>query len=68
MKIGYDKKVDVAYIYLDEIIKDGEVKKTIEFNENIILDFNEKGELLGVELLEVSKVLNKKVISEAQQI
>jgi len=60
MKIGYDKKVDVVYIYLDEIIKDGEVKKTIEFNE--------KGELLGVELLEVSKVLNKKVISEAQQI
>ena len=57
MKIGYDKKVDVVYIYLDEIIKDGEVKKTIEFNEKV--------ELLGVELLEVSKVLNKKVISEA---
>ena len=65
MKIEYDKDVDAAYIYLKIPIKDGEVKKTIELNENIILDFDDKGKLLGVEILDASKVLNKEVLLEA---
>jgi len=52
MKIEYDKEVDAAYIYLEYPIKEGEAKKTIELNENIILDFNENGKLLGVEILD----------------
>ena len=66
MKIEYDEEVDAAYIYLEYPIKDGEAKKTIELNENIILDFNENGKLLGVEVLDASKLLNKKVLQEAQ--
>ena len=66
MKLEYDKEVDAAYIYLGSSIKDGEAKKTIELNENIILDFDDKGKLLGVEILDASKILNKKVILEAQ--
>ena len=62
----YDKDVDAAYIYLDYPIKDGEVKKTIGLNDNIILDFNNKDKLIGVEILDASKVLNKKVLEEAQ--
>jgi len=31
-------------------------------------DFDEKGKLLGVEILDASKILNKKVILEAQEI
>ena len=65
MKIEYDKEVDAAYIYLKYPIKDGEAKKTIELNDNIILDFDEKDKLLGVEILDASKVLNKKVLIEA---
>ncbi|MEK6952064.1 MAG: DUF2283 domain-containing protein [Nanoarchaeota archaeon] len=66
MKFEYDKEVDAGYIYLDYPIKDGEAKKTIELNENIILDFDEKGKLLGVEILNASKVLNKKTLLNAQ--
>ena len=36
----YDKEVDAAYIYLQYPIKEGEAKKTISLNENIILDFD----------------------------
>lgn len=68
MRLEYDKEVDAAYIYLEQSIKDGEVKKTIELNENIILDFDDKGKLLGVEILDASTILNKKVILEAQEI
>ncbi|MBS3158021.1 DUF2283 domain-containing protein [Candidatus Woesearchaeota archaeon] len=66
MKLEYDKEVDAAYIYLDQPLKEGEAKKTIELNENIILDFDDKGKLLGVEILNATKVLNKKVLLEAQ--
>ena len=66
MKFEYDKSVDAAYIYLEHPIKQGEVKKTIELNENIVADFDKKGKLLGVEILNASKVMNKKVLVEAR--
>lgn len=58
--------MDAAYIYLESPIKEGMVKKTIELNNNIILDFDKEGKLIGVEVLDASKVLNKRVILEAQ--
>lgn len=65
MKIEYDKEVDAAYIYLEYPIREGEVKKTIELNDNIVMDFDSDGKLIGVEVLNASKVLNKKVLVEA---
>lgn len=66
MKFEYDKEVDATYIYLKHPIKEGEAKKTIELNKNIIIDFDSKGKLLGVEILDASKVLNKKELLKAQ--
>ena len=66
MKLEYDKEVDAAYIYIQYPIKDKMAKKTIELNENIIIDFDNKGKLLGVEILNASKVMEKKVLIEAQ--
>lgn len=66
MKFEYDKEVDAAYIYLVYPPKEKQVKRTKELNENIMLDFDDKGKLLGVEILNASKILNKKVLLEAQ--
>ncbi len=66
MKFEYDKEVDAAYIYLKYPIKDGEAKRTIELNDSIIVDFDDKGKILGVEILGASKIMNKKVLVEAQ--
>lgn len=66
MKLEYDKEVDAAYIYIEYPIKEGEAKKTIELNEDIILDFDGKGKLLGVEILNASKIMNKRVLLESQ--
>lgn len=68
MKFEYDKDADATYIYLEDSIADGEVNKTIELNDNIILDFDKNGKLLGVEILNASKLLNKKSLLEAQSI
>ena len=64
MKLEYDKDVDAAYICIDDTVKSGKVKKTIELNDNIILDFDENDKLIGVEVLSASKILSKKVLSE----
>jgi uncharacterized protein YuzE len=68
MKFTYDKEADAAYIYLEESIADGEAEKTIELNENIIVDFDKKGKLLGIEILSASEILNQKSLVEAQLI
>lgn len=65
MKLEYDKQVDAAYIYIEHTIKDGEAKKTIELNNNIILDFDDKGRLLGIEILNASKIINKEALAKA---
>lgn len=68
MKFEYDKQVDAAYIYLQYPIKHGEAKKTIALNDNIIMDFNKNNKLIGVEVLNASKVLTRKVLVHAKAV
>jgi len=65
MKIEVDKDVDAAYVYLDEGIENGEVAKTIEVNDNIVLDFNSEDKLLGIEVLNASGVFSEDLIRKA---
>ena len=46
MKIEYDKEANAAYVYLEFPIEKGEAVKTIELNENIVLDFNSENKFL----------------------
>lgn len=66
MRFEYDKEVDAGYIYVVEDVKNGEAVKTIQLNDNIILDFDKNGKLLGVEILDAKKVLSEKVLAEGQ--
>jgi uncharacterized protein YuzE len=63
MKIEIDKEVDAAYIYAKDEINDGEVVRTIEVNADIILDFDENGKLIGIEILNASKNLTKEFLN-----
>ena len=65
MKIEYDKKADAVYIYLKFPIEEEECKKTVELNENIILDYDSSNRLTGIEILNASKILSQKAIEEA---
>ncbi|MBI3032888.1 DUF2283 domain-containing protein [Candidatus Woesearchaeota archaeon] len=66
MKIEYDKDVDAAYIYIEFPIKEGDAVNTVKINDNIIVDFNKQGKLLGVEVLDARKFLSKNVLQHAQ--
>ena len=68
MRFEYDKEADAAYIYLEDSIDNGEAKKTIELNDNILVDFDKNGKLLGIEILSASKILHQKSLIEAQSI
>ena len=51
MKISYDKQVDAAYIRLSEQEPSG----VIEISEGINVDVTDKGEIVGIEMLDASK-------------
>jgi uncharacterized protein YuzE len=64
MEMTYDKTADAAYIYLNHHTKRREVKKTIPASPNIILDYDAKNKLIGIEILSASKVVDRKAIHE----
>ncbi|MBI2580182.1 DUF2283 domain-containing protein [Candidatus Woesearchaeota archaeon] len=51
MKIRYDPDADAMYITLRE----GEVHRTSEVDKNTIIDFDEKGDVVGIEILFVKE-------------
>ncbi|MDP4012855.1 MAG: DUF2283 domain-containing protein [Candidatus Nanoarchaeia archaeon] len=51
MKVRYDPDADAMYITLN----DDEVDVTRKLDDNTLLDFNKKGELVGIELLFVKE-------------
>ncbi len=66
MRITYDKEAGAAYVYIKYPIQRGEASKTVEVKENIILDFDRKGKLLGVEILNARKLLPSIVLRKAE--
>ncbi len=52
MKITYDSDADAMYIYLDEEAK---VDRTKEVDKDVIVDYDNKGKIIGVELLFVKE-------------
>lgn len=61
MKIHYDPEIDVLYI-----AKEGEENEVVEIHPGISLELDEKGELIGIEILNASKLL-KDVIKPLEQ-
>ena len=53
MKIEYDREADALYVHLSE--KPKKVAKSREVEDGIILDLDAKRQLLGIEVLDVSR-------------
>ncbi len=51
MKIEYSKEADAIYVYFKEEF----VAKSKEIEDGVVIDFDEKGQLIGIEVLDVSK-------------
>lgn len=49
MKVHFDEKADVIYFRLD----DSRIVESQEVQPGIVLDFNEKNQVVGIEILQV---------------
>lgn len=56
-KVYYDKKHDILWLY----IKSGVEEEHREITPDISLELGEKGELLGIEIYNASKILGSKL-------
>lgn len=65
MKITYDKKANSAYLYVKNKIAKGEVKQTLALNDELILDFDAKKKLIGIEILNAVKLIPADVLKVA---
>ncbi|HCR52314.1 TPA: DUF2283 domain-containing protein [Candidatus Kaiserbacteria bacterium] len=55
MNINYDKVADAIYMTL----RKGKVARTVEMKEQLIVDLDKKGNILGIELLDAGNQLQK---------
>lgn len=62
-KIYYDKKTDVLWLN----IKSGPLEKYNEISPGVAVELDKNGELLGVEILNASKVLGPKLGFDSSQ-
>jgi uncharacterized protein YuzE len=55
MKLQVDKKTDALYFRLD----DGKIIESLETSPGVILDYNENNEVVGIEILHLSRRTEK---------
>lgn len=60
MKVQYDKTADAMYIYLSK----GKVQKTVKISDRAFVDVDKKGNVIGMEVLDISKQIPKKEIGK----
>ena len=51
MKIEYSVDVDALYVYFQEV----EVAKSMEPNDGVLVDLDDRGEVVGIEILDASE-------------
>ncbi|KKO19031.1 MAG: DUF2283 domain-containing protein [Candidatus Brocadia sp.] len=59
MRIEYDKEADALYIQL----KETRVFDNIDIEDGVTIDIDEKGHIIGVEILDATKKLSRKDLS-----
>jgi uncharacterized protein YuzE len=61
MRVTYDKDADAAYIYFHSPARSGESARTVPLSdvlpEIIVLDFDREDRLIGMEVLDASRLL-----------
>lgn len=48
--VEHDQRADAAYLYFKHPIANGEAQRTLQANEDLLIDFDSKGEPLGIDI------------------
>ncbi|MBE0512494.1 DUF2283 domain-containing protein [Candidatus Bathyarchaeota archaeon] len=60
MRVQYDAKADAMYIWLRKT----KYEISEELAENVILDLDKRGRIIGIEILDASKNLGKELVNK----
>ncbi len=58
--VTVDQKIDVAYVEL----RTGKVARTLQFSPGMLVDFDAEGQVIGIEVLSVTKIAPTLVIKK----
>jgi len=58
MKVVYDPEADILYI----MIRDEKVKETRDLDEDIWIDVNDRGEIVGIEIWQARKHIISEIL------
>lgn len=58
MKVRYDQDSDILYL----LIKEGDIEDTIEVSEDLFVEYDEKRDIVGIELWRVRRNLFGEVL------
>jgi len=58
MKVVYDPEADILYI----MIRDEKVKETRDLDEDIWIDINDRGEMVGIEIWQARKHIISEIL------
>ncbi len=59
MKARYDKVADAMYLY----VKKGKIARTRKLEDRLLVDVDKKGNVLGIEMLDVSSQISRQGIA-----
>ena len=60
VRVEYDSKADAMYIWL----RKARYEISEELAENVILDLDKRGRIIGIEILDASKNLGQELVSK----
>jgi uncharacterized protein YuzE len=60
VRVEYDSKADVMYIWL----RKAKYEISEELAENVIIDLDKRGRIIGIEILDASKNLGKQLVEK----
>lgn len=64
MKVRYDPDSDILYL----LIKEGDIEDTIEVSEDLFVEYDEKRDIVGIELWRVRRNLFGEVLKYLNRI
>jgi len=58
MKVRYDPEADILYIF----IKEGKIKDTEEIDEDLFVEYDENGNIVGIEIWQAGKYVVSEIL------
>ncbi len=64
MKVRYDLEADILYIF----IKEGKVRDTEEIDEDLFVEYDENGNIVGIEIWQAGRYVVSEILKSLESV